>query len=94
MIVDPARVGANQIHIYMFDASTGGQFTGAKEVDVSATLPDKRIGPLALQPEKSGPGHYTVPSATLNVAGDWKIQTTVRVSAFNEYTKTIEVPIR
>jgi copper transport protein len=94
MTVDPARVGANQIHIYMFDASTGGQFTGAKEVDVSATLPDKRIGPLALQPEKSGPGHYTVPSATLNVAGDWKIQTTVRVSAFNEYTKTIEVPIR
>ncbi len=92
--VDPARVGANEIHIYLFDASSGRQFTGAKEVDVTATMPDKRIGPLTLQPQKSGPGHYTVPGAFLNVAGDWKIQTTLRVSAFDEYTKTIEVPIR
>jgi copper transport protein len=94
MTVDPARVGDNEIHIYMFNARNGRQFTGAKEVDVAATLPDKRIGPLTLKPQKSGPGHFTVPGAFLNVAGDWKIQTTVRVSAFDEYTKTIEVPIR
>jgi copper transport protein len=93
MTVDPAKVGANQIHAYLFDARSGAPFTKAKELKVSATLADKGIGPLPLEPQLSGPGHYTIPGALLNVAGDWRLGLSVRVSAFDEYTESVEVPI-
>ena len=93
LTVDPARVGANQIHIYLFDARSGAPFAKAKELKVTATLADKGIGPLPLEPQLSGPGHYTIPGALLNVAGDWQLGLAVRVSAFDEYTEKVEVPI-
>ena len=34
MTVDPARVGANQIHLYLFDAQDGAPFTRTKELTV------------------------------------------------------------
>jgi copper transport protein len=94
LTVDPARVGSNQVHLYLFDAKSGAQFTRIKELGVSATLPDKSIGPLPLEPQRAGPGHYTVQGAQLNVAGDWELEVTVRVSAFDEYAAKVEVPIR
>lgn len=94
MTVDPARVGSNQIHLYLFDARSGGQLTRVKQLDLNATLPEKSIGPLALDTQRSGPGHYTVQGAPLNPAGEWELDATLRVSAFDQYTTRIEVPIR
>ena len=93
MTVDPARVGANEIHLYMFDAKSGAQYTGTKELDVTASDTDKNIS-LPLTPQLSGPGHYTIPGALLSVPGTWKIEVTLRVSAFDEFTKDFSVPIR
>ncbi len=93
MVVDPARVGANEIHLYMFDAKSGAQYTGTKELDVTASDTDKNIT-LPLTPQLSGPGHYTIPDALLSVPGTWKIEVVLRVSAFDEFTKDFEVPIR
>lgn len=94
LTVDPARVGSNQIHLYLFDAKSGAQFTRLKELKVSATESEKSIGPLPLEPQRAGPGHYTVQGALLSVAGDWLLEVTVRVSAFDQYTAKVEVPIR
>jgi copper transport protein len=91
--VEPARVGANQIHIYLFDAKSGAPFAKAKQFKATAALPEKNIA-LPLEPQLSGPGHYTIPGALLNASGEWHITLTVRVSAFTEYTKAIEVPVR
>lgn len=93
MSVEPARVGANQIHIYLFDAKSGAPFAKAKQFKATATLPEKNIS-LPLEPQLSGPGHYTIPGALLNASGGWRITLTVRVSAFTEYTTTTEVPVR
>ncbi len=93
MTVEPARVGANEVHLYLFDAKSGAPFTGAKELTLTAALPDKEIS-LPLEPQRAGPGHYVVPSAFLNVGGDWQLEVTVRVSAFDEFSKSIEVPVR
>ena len=93
MTVDPARVGPNAIHLYLINAKDGTQFTATKELTVTAALPSKGIGPLALQSNLSGPGHYTLSGAELSPAGSWEIQIADRVSSFEEYTKTIEVPI-
>ena len=92
--VDPARVGSNQVHLYLFDARSGAQLSPIEELDVTASLPEKSIGPLPLEPQRSGPGHYTVQGAQLSVAGDWQLEVSIRVSAFDEYAAQVQVPIR
>ena len=91
--VEPARVGANEVHLYLFDATSGAPFGRVKELTVSASLPEKSIS-LPLEAQRAGPGHYVIPSAFLNSAGDWNVDVTVRVSAFDEFSKSIEVPVR
>jgi copper transport protein len=93
MSVEPATVGANEIHIYLFDAKSGAPYAKVKQLTVTAALPEKSIS-LPLEPQLSGPGHYTIPDALLNASGDWRLTLTIRVSAFDEFTKTIEVPVR
>lgn len=92
--VDPARVGSNQVHLYLFDSKSGAQFSRIEELEVTATEPENAIGPLPLDARRAGPGHYTVQGALLGVAGDWEVDVTVRVSAFDEYAARVEVPIR
>jgi copper transport protein len=92
--VDPAAVGANTVHIYLTDPRTGAQVDSAKAVDVAAALPGKDIGPIREKAYKSGPGHYTITSLPLGVSGRWDLTVTVRVSDFDQYDKTLEVPVR
>jgi copper transport protein len=92
--VDPARVGSNQIHLYLFDARSGAQFDRVEELEVEATEAEESIGPLPLEARRAGPGHYTVQGAVLGVEGDWDLGVTMRVSAFDEYAAELEVPIR
>jgi copper transport protein len=88
-----ARVGANQIHVYLFDSKTGAQYTAGKELTVTATLPDKGIGPLPLESEPAGPGHYIVSDALLNAPGEWRLDFALRVSEFDQFEKSLEVGI-
>ena len=92
MTVEPARVGANEIHSTSSTRRREQPFAKVKELKVTASLPEKSIS-LPLEPQLSGPGHYTIPGAFFNSAGEWGIEIDVRVSAFTEYTETIEVPI-
>jgi len=94
LTIDPARVGVNELHLYLTDPKTGTQLDTAKEVRVAAALPSKDIGASEVAADKAGPGHYLVPALTLGVPGTWTVTITVRVSAFDEYTKKLEVKIR
>jgi copper transport protein len=94
MTVEPARVGLNTVHLYLIDAKTGTQFAQTKELTVTARLPAKGIGPLALHANLAGPGHYVLSSAELTPGGTWQLELTDRVSEFQEYSKTVMVPIR
>jgi copper transport protein len=93
MDVDPARVGANQVHVYFFDARTGAPYEKGKELTVTARLPDKEIGPLPLEVQRAGPGHYIVPDALLNAPGDWELDFALRISEFDQLEEAIEVPV-
>jgi copper transport protein len=94
MTVEPARVGPNTVHIYLIDAKTGSQFTATKEFMVTAKLPARGIGPLALKANLAGPGHYVIGSAVLSPGGTWQLLLADRVSEFEEYSRTISVPIK
>jgi copper transport protein len=92
--VDPAKVGPNQLHLYLFDRKTGAAFEDTKELRVTAALPQKQIAPITLNPHLAGPGHYVVDGASLSVAGKWTISVTDRVSDFDEYETRFSVPIK
>ena len=94
LTLDPARVGSNELHLYLFDPKTGAQYDGAQQVTVAETLPSKGIGPLIQSGEKSGPGHYTVPGMLLAVPGTWKLQINVLIDKFDQYSQTVQVPVQ
>jgi copper transport protein len=93
MTVEPAKVGANTIHLYLIDAKTGAQYTATKELTATAKLPAEHIGPLPLHPRLAGPGHYVFDSAVLSPGGSWEIEIVDRVSEFEEHSKVVKVPI-
>jgi copper transport protein len=94
MTVEPARVGLNTAHLYLIDAKTGSQFTATKELTITARLPAKKIGPLPLKVNLAGPGHYVISSAVLSPGGTWQLLITDRVSEFEEYSRSIQVPVK
>ena len=93
LTLDPASVGRNELHLYLFHARTGAQYDRVKELDLELTLPSRDIGPLPLRARKAGPGHYVVPRADIAPAGDWRLRTAIRVSAFDSYEVRLEVPV-
>lgn len=94
LTVDPASAGPNQLHLYLFDRRDGTQFDRVEELRLSVRLPGHHIGPLPLNVQKAGPGHWIVRRAQIAPAGDWRLAVTARVSAFDEYTADVEVPVR
>jgi copper transport protein len=94
MTLEPAKVGPNTIHLYLIDAKTGAQFTATKELTATARLPSKGIGPLPLRAIAAGPGHYVLSSAVLSPGGTWEIEISDRVSEFEQFSRTVKVPIR
>jgi copper transport protein len=93
LTVDPASAGSNTMHLYLTRARDGSQFDGTKELRVRMALPSKGIGPLKEKPTKAGPGHYVIPAADFPFGGDWQVRFTDRVSEFDQYETTFEVPI-
>jgi copper transport protein len=92
LTVDPAQVGTNLMHIYLLEPTTGAQWDEAKEVRVKLVNSDEQIE-LGVESRKGGPGHYIVDGAVFSTGGTWEVQIAARVSEFDEYAKTIEVPI-
>ena len=80
------------MHLYLLDPETGAQWDRAQEVRVKLVQPEKQIE-LDATTRKGGPGHYMVDTALLSSDGTWDVEITGRVSEFDEYSKTIEVPI-
>jgi copper transport protein len=94
LTVDPARAGANELHLYLFSRSDGTPFDRVRELTVSARLTQRRIGPLDLRVHKAGPGHWLVRRADIAPAGEWRLDVSARVSEFDAHTARVEVAIR
>ncbi len=56
--------------------------------------PDRGVGPLDTVERKAGPGHYVMDGATFGLPGDWEVRLAIRVSEFDAYTGTFDVPVR
>ncbi|MFD0267053.1 copper resistance protein CopC [Streptomyces sp. NPDC127106] len=89
--LDPGRVGANTLHLWA--ESPDGNPLDIPEIKVAFTLPAKDIGPLPLVSERAAPGHWTASGVQLPLAGEWRIDVTVRTSEIDQTTvqKTVKI---
>lgn len=90
--VEPAAIGANQVHLYLFDADDGSQ-ADVKDLSATASLQAADVGPIELDLSRAGPGHYVAPDAAFGIEGDWTVEIAVRTSRFDEEEVAIDVPI-
>ncbi|POX61354.1 hypothetical protein C3492_22985 [Streptomyces sp. Ru62] len=82
--LDPARVGGNEMHVYV--QRPNGRAFDVSEVKVSFTLEAKKIGPLPVNPDHIATGHWSANGVQIPMAGDWKISVTVRTSDIDQVT--------
>ena len=94
LIIDPARQGANELHVYLTDPRSGRQFDKAKEVTVQLSEPKAGIGPLNASLRVAGPGHYTDSSAMIPVTGEWEALLVVRLTEFDQHEHIYDVKVR
>ncbi|MFI0543058.1 copper resistance CopC/CopD family protein [Streptomyces sp. WSLK1-3] len=81
---DPARVGGNEMHVYV--QRPNGRAFDIPEVKVALTLEAKKIGPLAVTPDRIATGHWSASNVQIPMAGDWKVAVTVRTSDIDQTT--------
>ena len=94
LTVDPARVGPNEMHVYLNDKRTGQQYDKVKELNVDLLLPSQNLGPLKPDVRKAGPGHFVMNGALFGVAGEWDVKISARVSEFDAYYASTKVNIK
>ncbi|MET7476468.1 copper resistance protein CopC [Streptomyces sp. NPDC005648] len=82
--LDPARVGGNEMHVYV--TRPNGRAFDVPEVKVAFTLEVKKIGPLPVTPDHITTGHWTATGVQIPMAGDWKVAVTVRTSDIDQVT--------
>ncbi|MFD9280744.1 copper resistance CopC/CopD family protein [Streptomyces mirabilis] len=84
--LDPARVGGNEMHVFM--ERPNGKAFDVPEVKVAFTLAAKKIGPLPVTPDRIATGHWSAIGVQIPMAGDWEIAVTVRTSDIDQTTVT------
>lgn len=84
--LDPARVGDNELHVFV--ERPNGRAFDIPEVKVEFTLKAKDIGPLPVVPDHIATGHWSANGVQIPMAGDWQVDVTVRTSDIDEVTVT------
>ncbi|PAZ09441.1 hypothetical protein CLM62_46970 [Streptomyces sp. SA15] len=82
--LDPARVGGNEMHVYV--RRPNGRAFDIPEVKVAFTLKSKDIGPLPVVPDHITTGHWSASGVQIPMAGDWEVTVTVRTSDIDQTT--------
>lgn len=92
LVVDPARAGTNAVHLYLLDEA--GRLQAPESLTLRFSLPAADVGPIEREPFAAGPGHWTVDTNDLSIAGTWTIEVVVRTSKFDQSTATVDVPVK
>ena len=92
--IEPATVGPNDYHLYLFDRRTGAQIDRVEELTISLVQRDKKIGPITIDIPRKGPAHYELRNSALGVRGTWNATVTARVSDFDEYSAKTQFEVR
>jgi copper transport protein len=90
--VDPARPGPNTMHLYLFDDA--GRLTQPASISVTLTEASQEIGPLQVDLQPGGPGHFVADAMDIPGAGTWTLAVTVRLDEFTATTASTDFAVR
>ncbi|MGA5276031.1 copper resistance protein CopC [Streptomyces cellulosae] len=82
--LDPAQAGDNSLHVYV--EGPDGTPVDVPEVKIALTLDAQDIGPLPVAPDHITTGHWSASGVQIPMAGDWKVEVTVRTSDIDQVT--------
>ncbi|MFJ9636845.1 copper resistance CopC/CopD family protein [Streptomyces sp. NPDC101178] len=82
--IDPGRSGANELHVWV--DGTDGKPLDVPELKVALTLEAQEIGPLPVAPDRLAAGHWSASNVQIPLAGEWKVDVTVRTSDIDQVT--------
>ncbi|MDT3726751.1 copper resistance protein CopC [Streptomyces sp. DSM 41972] len=82
--LDPAQAGDNALHVYV--EGPDGTPVDVPEVKIALTLAAQDIGPLPVAPDHITTGHWSASTVQIPMAGDWKVEVTVRTSDIDQVT--------
>ncbi len=82
--IEPGRTGSNDLHVWI-DGSDGKPMD-VPELKLALTLESKDVGPLPVVPDRLAEGHWSASAVQIPMAGDWKIDVTVRTSDIDQVT--------
>ncbi|MFE2290645.1 copper resistance CopC/CopD family protein [Streptomyces sp. NPDC059452] len=82
--IDPGRTGSNELHVWI-DGSDGKPMD-VPELKVALTLEAQEIGPLPVVPDRLAEGHWSASGVQIPMAGEWKVDVTVRTSDIDQVT--------
>lgn len=92
LVVDPNRAGANQVHLYLLDA-TGRPTSDVEAVVLELTQVDEDLGPIVRTPAPAGPGHWLLAGNDLAIPGRWQVTAVIAVDRFTEHRVAIDVVV-
>jgi copper transport protein len=91
IMVDPNRVGENEIHIT--PEMMGEEEMHFEEIRVLFRMPEEGIGPIPAEAEPSGHGEYVVRGHQLSVPGEWILEIVARTGEFDEERTRVHVTV-
>jgi copper transport protein len=91
VLVEPNRVGENQVHLTATEQS--GSPAPVKQMEVLFRMPAEEIGPLHGKAKRLAQGHYVVQGRQLSVPGQWQIEVIARTGPFDEIRTTVSLDV-
>ena len=88
--VSPARVGANEVHIFL--SSPNSSLTQADAVNVTIQDPSRDVDPITIDVVKAGADHVISNAASFPYAATWRMVVTARYG-FTEVKFTADVKV-
>ncbi|MFJ7059525.1 copper resistance CopC/CopD family protein [Streptomyces microflavus] len=82
--IDPGRTGSNELHVWVDGGD--GKPMDVPELKVALTLEAQEIGPLPVAPDRLAEGHWSASGVRIPMAGEWKVDVTVRTSDIDQVT--------
>ena len=78
------------LHVYLFDDE--GALTQPAGIEVTITEPQQQLGPIDVDLEPAGPGHYVGDGMTIPGAGTWTLAVSVRRRRVHRHDRQNDLP--
>lgn len=93
LVIEPASVGLNTVHLYAFD-QLGMPTDAIDDVALEFTYVPEGIGPLRIDPFFAGTGHWITNTDILAFQGTWQVELIFGLDRFTEVRRTVTFEVR